>query len=110
MTLQADLAALDRASRRLAEIRDALVDDHAALRARVDGLLGSGWSGAASAQFDGAWRRWCEGASGVLSGLGEEAAAISATRAELAGADEERAQASRRLQHLLGQPRGSVRR
>lgn len=102
MTLQAELAALDRASQRIGTIRDGLVDEHAALKKQVDDLLDARWSGAAADQFRTAWTLWCEGMSDVLSGLGLESAAIALTRAELTGTDRDRAVAARALDARLG--------
>jgi len=102
MTLQAEPAALDRASQQLGAIRDGLIDEHVSVTRQVDTLLGSGWSGQAAEQFRTAWTQWCEGMSDVLSGLGLEGAAIALARAELAGTDQERAAAAEHLRSRLG--------
>lgn len=101
MTLQAELAALDRASRQIGQIRAGLVDEHTTLKTQVDDLLDARWSGEAAEQFRSAWTQWCQGMSDVLSGLGLESAAIAATRAELAGTDRDRADAAQALHQRL---------
>lgn len=103
MTLQADFAALDRASRLIEEIRRSIDDEQTALRADVDDLLAARWTGVAAGQFGGAWTQWCQGMSEILSALGLESAAIAETRARLAGTDEDAATAQRRLHDRLGQ-------
>ena len=102
MTLQAELAALDKASRQVSTIRDSLVDEHTALKKQVDDLLDARWTGEAAEQFRTAWTQWCQGMSDVLSGLGLESAAIALTRAELTGTDQERETATRQLHARLG--------
>lgn len=102
MMLQADLAALDHAGRRIDAIREGLVEQHAALRRQVDDLLDARWRGQAADQFRAAWTQWAAGMSDVLSGLGVESAAIASTRAELAGTDDDRAASARLLDERLG--------
>lgn len=102
MTLQADVAALDHAGRRTDAIREELGEQHAALRRQVDDLLDARWRGRAADQFRAAWTRWAAGMSDVLSGLAVESAALTSTRAELAGTDEDRAAATRLLDARLG--------
>lgn len=101
MTLQAELAALDRASRQVATIREGLIDEHTALKRQVDDLLDARWTGVAADQFRAAWTQWCEGMTDVLSGLGLESAAIALTRAELDGTDHDREAAARQLRARL---------
>lgn len=103
MTLQAQLAALDRASQRIGTIRGGLIDEHTALTRQVDDLLDAGWTGQAADQFRSAWAQWCQGMSDVLAGLGVESAAIALTRADLTDADEDRGQAARALHARLEQ-------
>lgn len=103
MTLQAELAALDRASQQIGTIRDGLIDEHTALKKQVDDLLDVRWTGQAADQFRSAWTQWCQGMSDVLSGLGIESAAIALTRADLTGTDEDRAQAAQALHARLGE-------
>lgn len=106
MTLQAELAALDRASHQVSTIRDSIIEEHAALESQVEDLLDARWSGVAADQFRSAWTQWCQGMSEVLSGLGLESAAIALTRAELAGTDAERADATRVLHQRLDERLG----
>lgn len=102
MTLQAELAALATASSKVAAIRDGLVEEHASLKTQVDDLLDARWTGEAADQFRTAWSQWCQGMSGVLSGLGLESAAIALTRAELTGTDQQREAATQLLHARLG--------
>lgn len=103
MTLQADFAALDRASRLIEEIRQSIAREHGTLRADVDDLLAARWTGVAAGQFGSAWAQWCRGMGEILSGLSLESAAIAATRAGLAGSDADAATAQRRLHERMGE-------
>lgn len=103
MTLQAELDALQRASRLVAQIRGDLGEEHTKLRTQVEDLLAARWEGDAASQFRAAWNDWCTGMAEVLSGLGLESAAIELTRAELSGTDAERAAATHKLHQRLGE-------
>lgn len=89
MTLNAQYAALQRASDLIADIRQGLVDEHAKVDVQVNDLLDGRWTGEAAAQLKEAWAQWCTGMREVLSGLSLESAAIAATKAELSGTDAE---------------------
>lgn len=77
MTLQADLAALDRASRLIGEIRRSIDTEQSKLRADVDDLLAASWNGVVASQFSGAWSQWRRGMAEILSGLRLEGAAVA---------------------------------
>ncbi|MBO0728486.1 MAG: WXG100 family type VII secretion target [Acidimicrobiaceae bacterium] len=100
--LQADYAALDRASRLIGQIREGILREQTRVDAEVDCLLAAGWTGQAAGQFAQAWHEWCLGMSEVLEALGLESAAIALTRAELEGSDAEIATAAARLDGAVG--------
>lgn len=102
MTLQAELAALDKASGEIATIRQSIIREHASLKRQVEDLLDARWDGPAAGQFRAAWTQWCQGMTDVLSGLGVESAAIALTRAQLTGTDADQKAAMQTLHQRLG--------
>jgi WXG100 family type VII secretion target len=55
----------------------------------VDGLLGSGWRGRASAGFGDGWRQWRSGADEVIDGLSRMAELLSAAGRDYDGAEQQ---------------------
>lgn len=67
--LQADLEILASSEASLAQIHAASVEGLAALRSKVDALLGSGWTGGAASGFAQGWQEWLLGMDDMLTGL-----------------------------------------
>jgi WXG100 family type VII secretion target len=88
MELTADPAALARAQAMIAEIASNLVTERQTLDRSVDGLLGSGWSGAAADEYRQAWAEWRDGADRVLAALHAESELLGSTRTAYLAADD----------------------
>jgi WXG100 family type VII secretion target len=103
VTIQIDHEAFDRATGLVADIGDALHQEHQRVQADVADLLGASWAGTASEQFGQGWQEWCRGMDDILAGIGLQNALLGVVRADLDRTDASRQGAAADLQARLGE-------
>lgn len=100
--LQLEDAAFDRAVSEVARTHDDLVRARDSLTSRVQGLLGSGWSGQAADEYAEAWADWEDGAGRVLDGLAHLGAVMAQVKASLLAQDDDELARMSRVRARLG--------
>ncbi|GAW49852.1 MULTISPECIES: WXG100 family type VII secretion target [unclassified Nocardioides] len=81
---------------------DRLRDDRERVAQEVDGLLDTGWRGAAATAYAAGWDDWKQAAARVLAGLDTMGRLLDAAHADLAQSDTSSADSLARLTARLG--------